>query len=252
VDPNSVTLHWQPPKYANGEVSDYSVLYTHRPEQDDKDWIVDSVRGDQLSMTIRGLIPQTVYYFKIQARNVKGIGPFSPQVRYEPEGYFGPSQKTRTTTVRMNPIIDELIKLWETNKIYVIIGAISIVFVLIVILLTVCCVQKSRKSPRRTGNKGYIQGRKQSSSGNRNQPDFWIGAGTRPYEATPMHDLKHDLPVESPPPRYQTVQGWFIYNYFGLFPSPIVSPYSLFSLSSDSNRRHNDTISPISCKSNAG
>uniref|UniRef100_A0A7E4V648 Neogenin-like protein n=1 Tax=Panagrellus redivivus TaxID=6233 RepID=A0A7E4V648_PANRE len=213
VDPHTVTLHWQPPKYANGEVSDYSVLYTHRPEQDDKEWLVDSVRGDQLSMTILNLIPQTVYYFKIQARNVKGIGPFSSIVKYEPAGYdFGPSSKSsKTGSIE---VLDKLFVLWETNKIYVILGVAAVCIVLLVILLTFICVyqcQRKSSTPRSGRSKsGYLPGRKQSTSGA--QPDFWIVNGqgnARPmgeYETasgTMLHDLKrHDIAVDSPPPRY--------------------------------------------------
>ena len=113
VDPNTVTLNWQPPKYANGEISDYSVLYTHRPEQDDKEWLVDSVRGDSLSMTIRNLVPQTVYYFKIQARNVKGIGPFSSIVKYEPPGYFASKATVHYNKSDPSSLMAKLYELWE-------------------------------------------------------------------------------------------------------------------------------------------
>uniref|UniRef100_A0AC35G7L0 Neogenin n=1 Tax=Panagrolaimus sp. PS1159 TaxID=55785 RepID=A0AC35G7L0_9BILA len=221
IDPNTVTLNWQPPKYANGEISDYSVLYTHRPEQDDKEWLVDSVRGDQLSMTIRNLVPQTVYYFKIQARNVKGIGPFSSIVKYEPEGYSISRANIRNRQSSDNSqILSKLYELWETNTIYVVIGIISICFIIIIILLTILCVQKSRRSPRSHHSKGgYIAGRKHSSNsgggggGRQQPPDFWIvnGQGTaRPVgdlEGTVLRDFIHhdSSAVDSPPPRYQTV-----------------------------------------------
>jgi hypothetical protein len=42
-DPNTVMLTWQPPKYANGEIEEYIVLYSDRLDLPDRDWVVDSV-----------------------------------------------------------------------------------------------------------------------------------------------------------------------------------------------------------------
>jgi hypothetical protein len=52
------------------------------------------VKGDRLSMKIIGLVPKSSYYFKIQARNVKGYGPLSPVVTFVPGrlGYNGPTE----------------------------------------------------------------------------------------------------------------------------------------------------------------
>uniref|UniRef100_A0A915DZZ9 Uncharacterized protein n=1 Tax=Ditylenchus dipsaci TaxID=166011 RepID=A0A915DZZ9_9BILA len=91
-DPNTIMLSWQPPKYGNGEIEEYIVLYSDRLDLPDKDWIMDSVKGDRLSMLIKNLLPKATYYFKIQARNVKGYGPFSPVATYTPENgvnHFG-------------------------------------------------------------------------------------------------------------------------------------------------------------------
>lgn len=107
-------------------------------------------------------------------------------------------------------------------------------------MLTILCVQKSRRSPRSHHSKGgYIAGRKHSSNsggggGRQQPPDFWIvnGQGTaRPVgdlEGTVLRDFIHhdSSAVDSPPPRYQTVPGWFFFYsnsdsfYF----------YSIFSL----------------------
>ena len=61
--------------------SGYLLLYTTDPSLDDEYWVVEGFkRGDQLNTAIRDLTPATTYYFKVQARNSKGMGPMSPTV----------------------------------------------------------------------------------------------------------------------------------------------------------------------------
>jgi neogenin len=56
------------------------VFYTTDSTQRDRDWVVEDVRGDRLSITVIDLSPETTYYFKVQARNSVGNGPSSPTV----------------------------------------------------------------------------------------------------------------------------------------------------------------------------
>lgn len=133
---------------------------------------------------------------------------------------------------------------FRTNKIYVIIGISSVFFIIIIILVTILCVQRGRRSPRPRA-KGYIAGRKQSSGSGRQQPpDFWIVNGqgaARPAgaecEGTVLRDFRHcDVAVDSPPPRYQTVQGRSIFHifyevhFFLLFSTLFFLCFLLFSL----------------------
>lgn len=109
--PSSVNLNWQPPRQPNGEITGmqneeqpsfnkcfsimvsriiiflplmyltgYAVYYTTDSTQRDRDWIAENVMGDKMTTTIKGLTPSTTYFFKIQARNIKGPGPFSSTV----------------------------------------------------------------------------------------------------------------------------------------------------------------------------
>lgn len=57
----------------------YTIYYTTDSTRDG-DWIAEGVMGDKMTTTIKGLTPSTTYFFKIQARNSKGFGPFSPVV----------------------------------------------------------------------------------------------------------------------------------------------------------------------------
>lgn len=65
----------------------YLVFYTTDATQKDRDWAVEGVVGEKLTTTIKGLTPETTYYFKVQARNSKGYGPMSPTVIFRtPKG----------------------------------------------------------------------------------------------------------------------------------------------------------------------
>lgn len=60
------------------------IYYSDRSDLPDKDWILDGVKGDRLSLTLTNLLPRATYFFKVQARNIKGYGPLSPILQYVP------------------------------------------------------------------------------------------------------------------------------------------------------------------------
>lgn len=53
-------------------------MYTTDLKRKDREWWGKAVKGDKQSMIISDLKTSTKYYFKIQARNDRGYGPFSP------------------------------------------------------------------------------------------------------------------------------------------------------------------------------
>ncbi|XP_071140063.1 neogenin-like isoform X13 [Mytilus edulis] len=83
-NPKAVRLNWQPPITPNGQITGYLIFYTTDPNLEDVDWVVEGVLpGERLTTTIKGLTPDTTYYFKMQTRNSKGYGPISPTVIYK-------------------------------------------------------------------------------------------------------------------------------------------------------------------------
>jgi hypothetical protein len=53
---------------------------------------METVEGDRLSFSVRGLLPEMTYYFKLQAKNLKGFGPFTPVTSFiTPETLVVPS-----------------------------------------------------------------------------------------------------------------------------------------------------------------
>ncbi|XP_071534038.1 neogenin isoform X3 [Panulirus ornatus] len=73
-EPTTIIFNWQPPKQNNGKITGYLIFYTTDATGD---WVMEEVLGDRMTFTVRGLTQSTLYYYKMQARNVKGFGPFS-------------------------------------------------------------------------------------------------------------------------------------------------------------------------------
>lgn len=105
--PTSVILRWQSPKQPNGQITGrlgfflklkkrnifnialvpvfigYLVIYSTDNTKRDRDWQVEGVIGDKVDAVVKGLQSNTMYYFKIQARNLKGYGPFSTTISFK-------------------------------------------------------------------------------------------------------------------------------------------------------------------------
>lgn len=60
--------------------SAYILFYTLDKNAPIDDWVMESISGDRLTHQIMDLSLDTVYYFRIQARNAKGVGPLSDPV----------------------------------------------------------------------------------------------------------------------------------------------------------------------------
>lgn len=82
-EPSTVSVHWQPPKQPNGQITGYAIFYTTDNTQQDREWAVKVIIGDKLNALITELQPALNYYFKIQARNNKGFGPFSSEASFK-------------------------------------------------------------------------------------------------------------------------------------------------------------------------
>ncbi|XP_017341341.1 neogenin isoform X7 [Ictalurus punctatus] len=80
--PRTVNINWQPPSEANGKITGYIIYYSTDMNAEVHDWVVEPVMGNRLTHQIQELTLDTTYYFKIQARNSKGMGPLSDTVHF--------------------------------------------------------------------------------------------------------------------------------------------------------------------------
>ncbi|XP_043598613.1 neogenin isoform X3 [Bombus pyrosoma] len=160
--PTSVLVRWQPPKQPNGPITGYITFYSIDNTKWDRDWLLEAVVGDKTECIVKGLQPSTTYYFKIQARNSKGYGPFSTTVPFKTPQSSGMD------------VYDELHdrdgRGLSNILIYIIVGC-SIVFItgIAVVVVVVCC-KRNPDSPDR--KKGYMKDTNQKT--NIKPPDLWI------------------------------------------------------------------------------
>ncbi|XP_077120266.1 neogenin isoform X10 [Ranitomeya variabilis] len=80
--PRTIIVNWQPPSEANGKITGYIIYYSTDVQAVLHDWVVEPVVGNRLTHQIQELTLDTPYYFKIQARNSKGMGPMSEAVAF--------------------------------------------------------------------------------------------------------------------------------------------------------------------------
>ncbi len=65
----------------------YIIYYSTDVNAEVHDWVIEPVVGNRLTHQIQELTLDTSYYFKIQARNSKGMGPMSDAVQFRtPKG----------------------------------------------------------------------------------------------------------------------------------------------------------------------
>uniref|UniRef100_A0AAR2KTT9 Neogenin 1b n=1 Tax=Pygocentrus nattereri TaxID=42514 RepID=A0AAR2KTT9_PYGNA len=80
--PRTIIVNWQPPSEANGKITGYIIYYSTDVNAEVHDWVIEPVVGNRLTHQIQDLTLDTTYYFKIQARNSKGMGPMSEAVHF--------------------------------------------------------------------------------------------------------------------------------------------------------------------------
>ncbi|XP_052457103.1 neogenin isoform X14 [Carassius gibelio] len=80
--PRTIIINWQPPSEANGKITGYIIYYSTDVNAEVHDWVIEPVVGNRLTHQIQELTLDTTYYFKIQARNSKGMGPMSDAVQF--------------------------------------------------------------------------------------------------------------------------------------------------------------------------
>ncbi|VDN01816.1 unnamed protein product [Thelazia callipaeda] len=187
-DPQTLILNWQPPKYANGDIEEYLVYYSDRLEVPDKDWILDGVKGDHLSIKLTNLLPRQTYFFKVQARNIKGYGPLSPTLQYRPD--LPPPRlfqnfDTNSGTAHLS--------LFTTPMYLAIITA--VIVLLLISLITMIWFMKV-KNKKQSATSGYMRGRKQIGNG-KGPPDLWINHHSGGQQIREPDGLIEDVLAES-------------------------------------------------------
>ncbi|XP_053972806.1 neogenin isoform X5 [Hylaeus volcanicus] len=160
--PVSVLLRWQPPKQPNGPITGYIIFYSTDNTKWDRDWLIEAVIGDKTEFIVKSLKPSTTYYFKIQARNSKGYGPFSTTVPF------------KTPQSNGMDVYDELHdrdgRGLSNILIYIIVGCSIVLITGVAVVVVVMCCKRNPDTPDR--KKSYMKDVNQKT--NIKPPDLWI------------------------------------------------------------------------------
>ncbi|XP_076679661.1 neogenin protein frazzled isoform X8 [Andrena cerasifolii] len=169
--PTSVLLRWQPPKQPNGPITGYIIFYSTDNTKWDREWSIEAVIGDKIDFIVKDLKPSTTYYFKIQARNSKGYGPFSTTVPFKTPQI---SQFLIFMLGNGMDVYDELHgrdgRGLSNILIYIIVGCSIVLITGVAVVVVVMCCKRNPDTPDR--KKGYMKDANQKT--NIKPPDLWI------------------------------------------------------------------------------
>ncbi|XP_068131848.1 neogenin isoform X3 [Hyperolius riggenbachi] len=181
--PRTIIVNWQPPSEANGKITGYIIYYSTDVQAELHDWVIEPVLGNRLTHQIQELTLDTPYYFKIQARNSKGMGPMSDAVLFRtPKGV--PVKGDRTSDVANgNPPIGGSNSphgsptSLDQNMLLTIIVSIGVITVLVAVVIAAICSRRSsaHHKKKRAACKSVNGSHKyKGNSKDVKPPDLWI------------------------------------------------------------------------------
>lgn len=222
---SAVRLHWQPPKYPNGQITGYIILYTTDETRPEREWSVHPLVGDKMNTMITDMLPDTLYFFKIQAKNEKGSGPVSsPAISFRT---LALSSASTTNLLRKGPSVTSSVtsSSSSTEPIYItMIAVVSVVtLVLIFIVTLILCRGYNRKSSSTakysaaaTSPRSSARNNKNRASRELNPPDLWIH-----HDQLELKSLdKNQDPDMTPTPVLRTFQDPLLTSCNSVSPAP--------------------------------
>ncbi|XP_025974644.2 netrin receptor DCC isoform X2 [Dromaius novaehollandiae] len=196
--PRAVIVSWQPPLEANGKITAYILFYTLDKNAPIDDWIMESISGDRLTHQIMDLNLDTVYYFRIQARNAKGVGPLSDPIFFRTlkvehpdkmandqgrhgDGSYWPvdtnlidrSSLNEPPIGQMHPPHGSVTPQKNSNLLVIIVVTVGVITVVVVVVVAVICTRRSSAQQRKK-RATHSAGKRKGSQKDLRPPDLWI------------------------------------------------------------------------------
>ncbi|KAG2470466.1 neogenin-like isoform X2 [Polypterus senegalus] len=185
--PRIIIINWQPPSEANGKITGYIIYYSTDVNAEVHDWVIEPVVGNRLTHQIQDLTLDTPYYFKIQARNSKGMGPMSEAVQFRTPKASGSSVKPGgrhsgddfATSVGKPSLSGNPTSMGENNipMIVIVIVSVGAFTIIVVVVVAVICTYRttSKQKKKRAACKSTNGSHKyKASSKDLKPPDLWI------------------------------------------------------------------------------
>uniref|UniRef100_A0A3Q3WKH0 DCC netrin 1 receptor n=1 Tax=Mola mola TaxID=94237 RepID=A0A3Q3WKH0_MOLML len=211
--PRTILISWQPPMEANGRIIGYILYYTLDKNMPIDDWVMEAISGDRLTHQVVDLKLDTVYYFRIQAKNTKGVGPLSEPTHFRTitgrggDNAYWPSDTTLidrssindSPIGQMRPPHGSVTPQKNSNLLVIIVVSVGAFTVVVVVIVALICTQHSSAQQRKKRTSHSASKRKGSQKDLR-PPDLWIH-----HEEMEMKNMEkapsvtpsgHDSPIQ--------------------------------------------------------
>ncbi|KAM9183379.1 neogenin isoform 5-T5 [Dugong dugon] len=185
--PRTIIVNWQPPSEANGKITGYIIYYSTDVNAEIHDWVIEPVVGNRLTHQIQELTLDTPYYFKIQARNSKGMGPMSEAVQFrtpKASGSAGKGSRLPDLGSDYKPPMSgsnsphgSPTSPLDSSILLVIIVSVGVITIVVVVIIAVFCTRRttSHQKKKRAACKSVNGSHKyKGNSKDVNPPDLWI------------------------------------------------------------------------------
>ncbi|KAK6322888.1 hypothetical protein J4Q44_G00076800, partial [Coregonus suidteri] len=194
--PRAILISWQPPMEANGRIMGYILYYTLDKNMPIDDWVMESINGDRLTHQVMDLNLDTVYYFRIQAKNAKGVGPLSDPIQFRTnkvehpdkmandqgrhgDGSYWPSdnnlidRSSLNDIGQMRPPHGSVTPQKNSNLLVIIVVSVGAVTVVVVVIVALICTRRSSAQQRKK-RATHSAGKRKGSQKDLRPPDLWI------------------------------------------------------------------------------
>uniref|UniRef100_A0A671V824 DCC netrin 1 receptor n=1 Tax=Sparus aurata TaxID=8175 RepID=A0A671V824_SPAAU len=217
--PRAILISWQPPMEANGRVTGYILYYTLDKNMPIDDWVMEAISGDRLTHQVVDLNLDTVYYFRIQAKNAKGVGPLSEPIHFRTAKVEHPDKMAndqgregvyKCVCVRlcsrqspigqMRPPHGSATPQKNSNLLVIIVVSVGAITVVVVVIVALICTRRSSAAQRKK-RASHSASKRKGSQKDLRPPDLWIH-----HEEMEMKNMEkapsvapsgHDSPIQS-------------------------------------------------------
>uniref|UniRef100_A0A674MP92 DCC netrin 1 receptor n=1 Tax=Takifugu rubripes TaxID=31033 RepID=A0A674MP92_TAKRU len=206
--PRSILISWQPPMEANGRLTGYILYYTLDKNMPIDDWVMEAISGDRLTHQVVDLNLDTVYYFRIQAKNAKGVGPLSEPIHFRTAKGLSVCVGVSPLSVpppdspigQMRPPHGSVTPQKNSNLLVIIVVSVGAVTVVVVVVVALICTRRSSAQQRKK-RASHSASKRKGSQKDLRPPDLWIH-----HEEMEMKNMEkapsvapsgHDSPIQS-------------------------------------------------------
>uniref|UniRef100_A0A3B5AZH7 Contactin-3 n=1 Tax=Stegastes partitus TaxID=144197 RepID=A0A3B5AZH7_9TELE len=136
----------------------YILYYTLDKNMPIDDWVMEAISGDRLTHQVVDLNLDTVYYFRIQAKNAKGVGPLSEPIHFRTAKVEHPDKMANDQGRRLSSLTSPIGQMRpphgsatpqkNSNLLVIIVVSVGAVTVVVVVIVALICTRRSSAQQR--------------------------------------------------------------------------------------------------------